>query len=84
MGPASRTVDVACDDHDASKPVVGQASDDAEWENADSATGGPCSCTDAERQRMEVETNTAEDVIAVDHSNGPGLLETFTAFQVKL
>ena len=40
--------------------------------------------TDAEEERQHFETNTAEDVIAVDHSNAPGLLETFAAFQTKL
>ena len=40
--------------------------------------------TDAEQERQNFETNTAEDVIAVDHSNAPGLLETFGAFQTKL
>ena len=40
--------------------------------------------TDAERERQTFETNSVEDVIAVDHSNDPGLLETFAAFQTKL
>ena len=40
--------------------------------------------TDAEQERQNFDTNTAEDVIAVDHSNEPGLHETFAAFQTKL
>ena len=40
--------------------------------------------TDTEQERQNFETNTAEDVIAVDHSNAPGLPETFAAFQTKL
>ena len=40
--------------------------------------------TDAEQERQNFDTNTAEDVIVVDHSNEPGLHETFAAFQTKL
>ena len=40
--------------------------------------------TEAKHEKMNFETNAAEDVIAVDHSNDPGLLETFAAFQTKL
>ena len=40
--------------------------------------------TDAEQERQHYDTNTAEDVIAVDHSSEPGLLETFAAFQTRL
>ena len=45
---------------------------------------GPAKPTEAEQERQAFETNTAEDVIAVDHSSDPGLLETFAAFQTKL
>ena len=84
VGPASRTVDVACDAHGAAKPVSADTTDDAEWEELDSNAVDPTLPSEAERQKMEFETNTAEDIIAVDHSNDPGLLETFAAFQTKL
>ena len=37
--------------------------------------------TEAESAKIEFETNTAEDVIAEDHSNNPGRLEIFAAFR---
>ena len=84
VGPASRAVDVACDAYGAAKPDAEQNIDDVDWENLDTEGAHPTKPTDAEQKCQEFETNTAEDVIAVDHSNDPGLLETFAAFQTKL
>ena len=65
------------------KPAA--AEEDEEWEQLDDdAHGSAVKPTDAEQERQTFETNTAEDVIAVDHSNEPALLETFGAFQTKL
>ena len=75
---------MACEAHGAAKPVEKDDADDADWEELDTTTADAGSLTQAEHERMKFETNTAEDVIAVDHSNDPGLLETFTAFQTKL
>ena len=72
---------MACDAHGASKPDAEKDADDADWEELDARTTKP---TDAEQERQAFETNSAETVIAVDHSTDPGLLETFTAFQTKL
>ena len=82
IGPASRPVDVACDAHTAPQPNTEQS--DEEWEQMDDGSLDPANLTDTEQERQTFDTNTAEDVIAVDHSNEPGLLETFAAFQTKL
>ena len=84
VGPASRAGDMACEAHGAAKPVEKDNADDADWEEVDTTTTAAASPTEAEHEAMKFETNTAEDVIAVDHSNDPGLLETFGAFQSKL
>ena len=84
VGPASRPVDVACDAHSAAKPDATHEAEEEEWEQLEQETLEAAKPTDAERERQAFETNTAEDVIAVDHSNDPGLLETFAAFQTKL
>ena len=84
VGPASRPVDLACDAHGAAKPDAEQECDDENWEQLDDGTLEAAKPTDAEKERQAFDTNTAEDVIAVDHSNQPGLLETFAAFQTKL
>ena len=80
VGPASRAGDVACDAYGAAKPVVEQNADDTLWEDLDTKYGDAAKPTDAEQERQAFETNTAEDVIAVDHSNDPGLLEAVAAF----
>ena len=79
VGPASRAVDVASEDTAGAKPTEDHNADDIEWE--DTKQSQP---TDADCEAQQFETSTAEDVIAVDHSNDPGLLETFAAFQTKL
>ena len=84
LGPASRQVDVACDAHCVAKPRAGESADDAEWEQVGEEAERAAEPTDAERAQHAFETNTAEAVIAVDHTNDPGLLETFAAFQIKL
>ena len=84
IGPASRQVDVACDAHCVTKPRAGESADDAEWEQVGKEAERAAEPTDAERAQHAFETNTAETVIAVDHTNDPGLLETFAAFQTKL
>ncbi len=84
IGPASRQVDVACDAHCIAKPRTGESADDAEWEQVGKEAERAAEPTDAERAQHAFETNTAETVIAVDHTNDPGLLETFAAFQTKL
>ena len=84
VGPASRASDMACEAHGAAKPVEKDNADDADWEEAGTTTHTAESPTEAEHETMKFETNTAEDVIAVDHSNDPGVLETFAAFQTKL
>ena len=84
VAPASRLVDVACDAHGAATPDAEQECEDEDWEQLDDATLEAAKPTDAEKERQAFDTNTAEDVIAVDHSNQPGLLETFAAFQTKL
>ena len=55
-----------------------------EWEQIDDGSLDLANLTDTEQERQTFDTNTAEDVIAVDHSNEPGLLETFAAFQTTL
>ena len=84
VGPASQPVDVACDAHGAAKPNAEQDQDTEDWEDLDDNILEATKPTDAEQERQTFDTNTAEDVIAVDHSNEPGLLETFAAFQTKL
>jgi hypothetical protein len=76
VGPASRPVDMACDAHGAE-----EHNHDDEWEEMDD---DPTCITEAERQHQTFDTNTSEDVIAVDHSDQPNVLETFAAFQTKL
>ena len=76
-------VDVACDAHGAAKPNAAQDDDGEDWEDVDDGSLEATKPTDAEQERQNFDTNTAEDVIAVDHSNEPGLLETFAAFQTK-
>ena len=83
VGPASRPVDIACDAHgSAAKPA--DDPDEEAWEELESEQCSTVKPTEAEQERQTFETNTAEDVIAVDHSNQPTLLETFAAFQTKL
>ena len=84
IGPASRQVDVACDAHCLAKPRAGESADDAEWEQVGEEAKRAAEPTDAERAQYAFETNTAETVIAVDHTNDPGLLQTCAAFQTKL
>jgi len=84
VGPASRPVDLACDAHGAAKPDAQHDADDEDWEQLDDGALEAAKPTDAEQECQAFHTNTAEDVIAVDHSNQPGLLETFAAFQTKL
>ena len=84
VGPASRPVDLACDAHGAAKPDAQHDADDEDWEQLDDGALEAAKPTDAEQERQAFHTNTAEDVIAVDHSNQPSLLETFAAFQTKL
>ena len=75
VGPASRPVDVPCD-HNADAEQNG---DDNDWEDLDGAAVDPAKPTRSEIEHQAFDTNTAEDVIAVDHSNQPGTLETFAA-----
>ena len=75
---------MACDAHGAAKPNAAQDDDGEDWEDVDDGSLEATKPTDAEQERQNFDTNTAEDVIAVDHSNEPGLLETFAAFQTKL
>ena len=84
VGPASRPVDVACDSHGPAKANAEQGDDGEDWEDLDDGSFEATKLTDAEQERQTFDTNTAEDVIAVDHSNEPGLHETFAAFQTKL
>ena len=84
VGPASRKVDLTCDAHGAEQPDAAADGDAVDWEPLDTKGPEACKPTEAEQERQAFETNTAEDVIAVDHSNDPGLLETFAAFQTKL
>ena len=84
VGPAARPVDVACAAHGVSQAHAAQDDDGEEWEDLDDGVLEGGKATDAEQERLHYDTNTAEDVIAVDHSNEPGLLETFAAFQTKL
>ena len=84
IGPASRQVDVDCDAHCLAKPRAGESADDAEWEQVGEELGRVAEPTDVEREQYAFEANTAETVIAVDHTNDPGLLQTFAAFQTKL
>ena len=84
VGPASRPVDVACDAHGAAKPNAEQDDGNDDWEDLDDGSLEATKPTNAEQERQTFDTNTAEDVIAVDHSNEPGLLETFAAIQTKL
>ena len=74
VGPVSRPVDMACD-------ARGAECDGDEWEEMGNDPTRP---TDAEQEHQTYDTNTAEDVIAVDHSDQPNVLETFAAFQTKL
>ena len=71
VGPASRAVDVACDAHGAAKPVTEDTTDNPDWEELDTVAVDAALPTEAEHEKMNFETNTAEDVIAVDHSNDP-------------
>ena len=84
VGPASRPVDVACDSHGAAKPNAEEGDDVEDWEDLDDGSLEATKLTDAEQERQTFDTNTAEDVIAVDHSNELGLHETCAAFQTKL
>jgi hypothetical protein len=84
VGPASRKGDMACEAHGAAKPIGKDDADDADWEEVDTTTAEAVQLTETEQETMKFETNTAEDVIAVDHSNDPGIHETFAAFQTKL
>jgi hypothetical protein len=91
VGPGTREVDVACNAHGvacnahgAAKPVETDSADADDWEEMNTNTVDAAEPTEAERSRMEFETNTAEDIIAVDHASEPGVLETFAAFQTKL
>ena len=84
VGPASRPVDVACDSHGAAKPNAEEGDDVEDWEDLDDGSLEATNLTDAEQERQTFDANTAEVVIAVDHSNEPGLHETFAAFQTKL
>ena len=78
-----RLVDIACDAHaSAAKPA--KDSDEEAWEELEPEQCSAVKPIEAEQERQTFETNTAEDVIALDHSNHPGDLETFAAFQTKL
>ena len=70
--------------HRAAKRNVEQIADDVDWEDVDNESTSPFKPTDTEQQCCAFETNTAKNVIAVDHSNDAGVLETFTAFNTKL
>ena len=83
-GPASRPVDLPCDAHGAAKPGAEPEDDAKEWEELGEGALDAAKPTAAEQEQQAFDTNTAEDIIAVDHSNEPGLLETFAAFQTKL
>ena len=70
VGPASRPVDIAWDAHgSAAKPV--DDLDEVTWEELESEQCSAVKPTEAEQERQTFETNTAEDVIAVDHGNQP-------------
>ena len=84
VGPASRPVDVACDSHGAAKPNAAKGDDVEDWEDLDDGSLEATKLTDPEQERQTFDTNTAEDVIAVGHSNEPGIHETFAAFRAKL
>ena len=84
VGPASRPIHLDCDAHGAAKPDAEHNADDEDWEQLDDGKLEAAKPTDAEQERQAFDTNTAEDVIAVDHAAEPGLLETFAAFQTKL
>ena len=55
-----------------------------EWEDLGDGVLEGDKRTVAEQERQHYDTNTAEDVIGLDHSNEPALLDTFAAFQTKL
>ena len=84
VGPASRPIHLDCNAHGAAKPDAEENADDEDWEQLAEEKLEAAKPTDAEQERQAFDTNTAEDVIAVDHSAEPGLQETFAAFQTKL
>ena len=75
----SDSVSASGDTGSAAKPA--ENSDEEAWEELESEHCSAVKPTEAEQERQMCETNTAEDMIAVDHSNQPTLLETFAAFQ---
>ena len=84
VGPASRPIHLDCNAHGAAKPDAEENADDEDWEQLAEEKLEAAKPTDAEQERQAFDTNTAEDVIAVDHSAEPGLQETFAAFQTRL